>query len=81
MLRDADAAMYRAKAGGKGRIELFDEGMRAQLIERMAVESSLRKALENEELRLYYQPVFSLERDRSSGSRRCCAGSIRSAGC
>jgi diguanylate cyclase (GGDEF)-like protein/PAS domain S-box-containing protein len=67
MLRDADAAMYRAKAGGKGRIEVFDEGMRAQLIERMAIESSLRRALDNGELRLFYQPVFSLERDEIVG--------------
>jgi diguanylate cyclase (GGDEF)-like protein/PAS domain S-box-containing protein len=67
VLRDADAAMYRAKAGGKGRIEVFDEGMRAQLIERMAIESSLRRALENDELRLFYQPVFSLERDEVVG--------------
>jgi diguanylate cyclase (GGDEF)-like protein/PAS domain S-box-containing protein len=67
VLRDADAAMYRAKAGGKGRIELFDEGMRAQLIERIATESSLRRALEQGELRLFYQPVFSLERDELVG--------------
>jgi diguanylate cyclase (GGDEF)-like protein len=39
MLRDADAAMYRAKALGKGRVEVFDEGMRAPLIKRIAVES------------------------------------------
>jgi diguanylate cyclase (GGDEF)-like protein/PAS domain S-box-containing protein len=67
VLRDADAAMYRAKAQGKGRIELFDEGMRAQLIERMAIESSLRRALENGELRLFYQPVYSLERNQIVG--------------
>ncbi len=67
VLRDADAAMYRAKAGGKGRIELFDEGMRAHLIERIAIESSLRRGLENGELRLFYQPVFSLERDQFVG--------------
>jgi diguanylate cyclase (GGDEF)-like protein len=68
VLRDADAAMYQAKAKGKGRIGLFDEGVRSQLIERMAVESSLRRALENGELRLFYQPVFSLERNRIVGA-------------
>jgi EAL domain-containing protein (putative c-di-GMP-specific phosphodiesterase class I) len=68
VLRDADAAMYQAKAKGKGRIGLFDEGVRSQLIERMAVESSLRRALENGELRLFYQPVFSLERNRIIGA-------------
>jgi diguanylate cyclase (GGDEF)-like protein len=67
VLRDADAAMYRAKAAGKGRTALFDEGMRAQLIQRMAIESSLRQALENRELRLFYQPVFSLERNEIVG--------------
>jgi diguanylate cyclase (GGDEF)-like protein/PAS domain S-box-containing protein len=61
VLRDADAAMYRAKADGKGRVELFDDGMRARLIERIVIESSLRRALERGELRLFYQPVLSLE--------------------
>jgi diguanylate cyclase (GGDEF)-like protein/PAS domain S-box-containing protein len=61
VLRDADAAMYRAKADGKGRVELFDDGMRARLLERIAIESSLRSALERGELRLFYQPVLSLE--------------------
>ncbi len=60
VLRDADAAMYRAKAGGKGRIEMFDEVMRARLIERFGIESQLRRALERDELRLYFQPVVSL---------------------
>jgi diguanylate cyclase (GGDEF)-like protein/PAS domain S-box-containing protein len=64
LLRDADAAMYRAKAGGKGRVAMFDEGMRARLIERVAIESSLRKALDRDELRVYYQPVMSLRDNR-----------------
>jgi diguanylate cyclase (GGDEF)-like protein/PAS domain S-box-containing protein len=64
LLRDADAAMYRAKAGGKGRVAMFDEGMRARLIERVAIESSLRKALDRDELRVFYQPVMSLRHNR-----------------
>jgi diguanylate cyclase (GGDEF)-like protein/PAS domain S-box-containing protein len=64
LLRDADAAMYRAKAGGKGRVAMFDEGMRARLIERVAIESSLRKALDRDELRVFYQPVMSLRDNR-----------------
>lgn len=64
LLRDADAAMYRAKAGGKGRVAMFDEGMRARLIERVAIESSLRKAIERDELRVFYQPVMSLRHRR-----------------
>ncbi|HWF36071.1 MAG TPA: EAL domain-containing protein [Solirubrobacteraceae bacterium] len=61
LLRDADAAMYRAKAMGKGRVELFDASMRERLIERIALESDLRLALERDEFRLHYQPVISLE--------------------
>jgi diguanylate cyclase (GGDEF)-like protein/PAS domain S-box-containing protein len=60
VLRDADAAMYRAKATGKGRTEVFDDGMRARLIERMAIETSLRRAVQRGELRLVYQPVVAL---------------------
>jgi EAL domain-containing protein (putative c-di-GMP-specific phosphodiesterase class I) len=52
--------MYRAKDTGKGRIEMFDESLRAKLMDRMAVESSLRRALDRDELRLVYQPVVAL---------------------
>jgi diguanylate cyclase (GGDEF)-like protein/PAS domain S-box-containing protein len=61
VLRDADAAMYRAKESGKGRIELFDERMRAQLVRRTAIESSLRRAIDRQEFTLHYQPVVSVE--------------------
>ncbi|HEY5318083.1 MAG TPA: EAL domain-containing protein, partial [Solirubrobacteraceae bacterium] len=61
LLRDADAAMYRAKATGKGRVELFDLSMRERLIERIAIESDLRLALERQEFRLHYQPMISLD--------------------
>ncbi len=64
VLRDADAAMYRAKGGGKGRFELFDAQMRASLVARLQTEADLRRALEDEELRLHYQPVI----DVSDGS-------------
>jgi diguanylate cyclase len=67
VLRDADAAMYRAKANGKGRVEVFDEGMRERLIERIAIESALRRALAQDELRLFYQPVIELESGRIVG--------------
>jgi diguanylate cyclase (GGDEF)-like protein/PAS domain S-box-containing protein len=61
VLRDADAAMYRAKAFGTGQVVAFDEGMRARLIERVATESALRRALSLGELELFYQPVISLD--------------------
>jgi diguanylate cyclase (GGDEF)-like protein/PAS domain S-box-containing protein len=59
LLRDADLAMYRAKAGGKARYEVFDAGSRATERARLALESDLRRALERGELRVHYQPIVS----------------------
>jgi diguanylate cyclase (GGDEF)-like protein/PAS domain S-box-containing protein len=60
-LRDADTAMYRAKAQGKGRYEVFDADMRNRITQRLEVENDLRRALERDELQNYYQPIISLE--------------------
>jgi diguanylate cyclase (GGDEF)-like protein/PAS domain S-box-containing protein len=61
LIRDADAAMNRAKERGRARYELFDEGMRGRAISRLRVENDLRRALERDELTLDYQPVVSLK--------------------
>ena len=60
LLRDSDAAMYRAKERGRGRIEVFDETVRSKAERRLATESALRRALERDEFRLYYQPIIDL---------------------
>ncbi len=65
LIRDADAAMYRAKERGLARYELFDEAMRDRALGRLRVEHDLRRAIERSELRLDYQPVVSLEITRS----------------
>ncbi|HEX8002147.1 MAG TPA: EAL domain-containing protein [Mycobacteriales bacterium] len=60
VLRNADLAMYRAKANGKNRCEIFEPDMHAAAIERMAVENDLRHAVVRNELRLHYQPIVDL---------------------
>ncbi|TML08410.1 MAG: PAS domain S-box protein [Actinobacteria bacterium] len=73
LIRDADAAMYRAKERGKGRYEIFDEAMRADAVARLETESALRRALERGELHLHYQP----EVDLASGAIRGFEALIR----
>ena len=61
ILRDSDIAMYRAKADGKARHEIFDEEMYAQTKELLEIENDLRNAVLHKELILYYQPIVSLK--------------------
>jgi diguanylate cyclase (GGDEF)-like protein/PAS domain S-box-containing protein len=67
LLRDADAAMYRAKETGKSRYEVFDDSMRERAMERLELESGLRHALDDGELRLVYQPLVTLDDGRVTG--------------
>ena len=60
LIEDADAAMYRAKERGGARTELFDAAMRDRAVEALAIEQQLQRALENGELRLFYQPAVDL---------------------
>ena len=67
MLRDADTAMYRAKAQGKACYEVFDKGMHTHAVYLLQMENDLRRALDREEFRVYYQPIVSLENGNLAG--------------
>lgn len=67
ILRDADIAMYRAKALGKARSELFDQKMHDAAIRRLALETDLRRALRDREFVLHYQPIVSLQDHQITG--------------
>ncbi|HZV59650.1 MAG TPA: GGDEF domain-containing phosphodiesterase, partial [Candidatus Eremiobacteraceae bacterium] len=67
MLRDADTAMYHAKSLGKGRYELFDAKMRANVMARLQLETDLRHALERGEFRNFYQPIVNLASGEIAG--------------
>jgi diguanylate cyclase (GGDEF)-like protein len=67
LIRDADAALYRAKDHGRGGYEIFDEVMRSRVIEHMQTENDLRRALQRAEFVVHYQPVVRLQ-DRSIAS-------------
>jgi diguanylate cyclase (GGDEF)-like protein/PAS domain S-box-containing protein len=61
MLRDADTAMYRAKAAGRSRHQIFDADMHARAMALLKLETELRHAIERGELLAYYQPIIDLE--------------------
>jgi len=66
-LRDADTAMYRAKALGKARHEIFDKSMHDRAVALLGLETDLRRAVGRGELRVHYQPIVSLGTGRISG--------------
>jgi diguanylate cyclase (GGDEF)-like protein/PAS domain S-box-containing protein len=67
LLRDADIAMYRAKASGKARYEVFDTTMHTRAVALLQLETDLRRGLEREEFQLHYQPIVSLQTDEITG--------------
>jgi EAL domain-containing protein (putative c-di-GMP-specific phosphodiesterase class I) len=67
MLRDADIAMYRAKARGGSAHEVFDRAMHSRAVTLLRTETELRRALERGELEVHYQPIVNLHDGRLSG--------------
>src|SRR5215211_9473224 len=67
LLRYADLAMYRAKRRGKARYEVFEPSMDAGAVERLMLETGLRRALVRQEFRVYYQPILALENNKIAG--------------
>ena len=67
LIRDADAAMYRAKGAGGARVVLFDEVTRERALARLHNENAIRKALEREEFRVFFQPEVSIDGEHITG--------------
>ena len=72
VLRDADVAMYRAKADGKGRQAVFDARMHQQVMRRLDMETELRWAIENRALEVAYQPIVQAATGRIAGFEALC---------
>jgi len=68
LLRNADAAMYRAKELGRDNYQLYTQAMNAQVVERLALENSLRRGLERDEFAVYYQPQVDISSQRIVGT-------------
>ena len=67
LLRHSDTAMYQAKDRGRNNFQLFSPGMDRKLKERMAIETSLRNALQRKQLDVFYQPIIDLQTNRVVG--------------
>jgi diguanylate cyclase (GGDEF)-like protein len=67
LVADADAAMFRAKARGRGCFEVFEDSMRGVAIERLTIEAELREAISRGDLRVHYQPIVTVPGSRLMG--------------
>ncbi len=67
VLRDADLAMYEAKASGRGRVVVFDRSMLDKVAEKVALETDLRRAIGEGQLSLHFQPIYRLDPYELSG--------------
>lgn len=67
LVANADIAMYRAKANGKSRYEVYDGQMHAQIVRRLDLEKDLRQALASKQFRIHFQPIVSLATGRIAG--------------
>jgi len=76
LLRNADLAMYRAKSDGRARYVLFDPSMHADTLARLDLENDLRRALDQGELRVHYQPIVAMGTGKFSEvlGQRCVDG-------
>ena len=78
LMRDADIALYRAKEQGKNRIAVFDASMGWEAYSRLRLRTQLESAIENEELRVLFQPIISLGSREIVGVEALSVGSTRS---
>src|SRR5439155_12198553 len=65
LLQEADLAMYRAKDRGRDRAEMFDEDLRTKAVGRLGTERMLRRAIDEQRLRVHYQPIVDLGTGRT----------------
>jgi diguanylate cyclase len=68
LMRGADSAMYRSKERARGGVEVFDETMRARALRRLEIEHDLHRAVDRDQLRIYWQPILELGTGRVTGA-------------